>query len=947
MRFRTLALALAGTAAMAQISDAVVRPKGAEEPLVSADHGPRTYRTTAFARAAQLASAGLPGWRALWDRDTDVPLRLWGAGEHAPGAVADAAIAEAAARRFLATHLAVLAPGARVADFELVSNQLSGTGDVRSVGFVQRAGGVRVLGGAIGLSFKRDRLALVSSTALPHVSAHVTAPAQRLAPGVVAARAAAWLAAEGHAVAALAPAHAFAPALPERVIVPVVRPRRAGAAPDITYRVAEQVTVASTTAAPGRWDVWLDAADGAPIARRTQLHFATGTVLFDVADRWPGSTRSARPASFAAHRIGDDAATAGLDGTITWAGDASAEVGLGVRGPYVAITNRAGSLAAQTMTLAPGGTLTWSMADDEFGDAQLTAFVHAAVVKEFARTHFDPNLPWLDEQLSVTVNEAQTCNAYSTGDDIHFFRASALSAVNGCENTARLADVVYHEFGHSLHFNAIIEGVGQWDGALSEGMSDALAMLITGDHGMGRGFRRTNAPLRDLNPVGRELRWPDDVTGQVHADGEIIGGTLWDLGVALDAKLGPAAGQAKAREIYYGILQRASDIPSSYAEALLADDDDGDLSNGTPNQCEIDAAFGAHGLADPVVRLGLETPVRDRFAVSMVARAAAAGGCGGPTIAEARIEWRTRGAGASEIVTMTVEGETYHGEIPRQPEGTVIQYKVAVKLSDGSVVSFPNNPADPLYEVYVGPTVPLWCTDFEAGIADWTIGGTPTNRIEWEVGPPLGLGGDPRAAFSGTNVLGTDLARDGLYRNRAMQYAETPEIDLRGHTHVRLQFQRWLGVEDSQFDQAVVSVNGFELWRNSAAATEQGVSHIDREWRFVDFDLAARAADGKVTVRFDLSSDTGLSLGGWTIDDLCVVAATGAAVTCGNGTIDDAETCDDGNRIDGDGCSADCLLEDADVDVTGCCSVGGGPEGALALSLLTLGVAFRPRRRGR
>src|SRR5690606_12936782 len=127
------------------------------------------HRATAFERGGRLAAAGLAGWTALWDRDTDVPLRLWGEGPLAVGAVASPAVAEAAARQFLAAHLRVLAPGARASDFELVSNTRSGRGDVRSVGFQQRAQGLRVQGGAIGFSFKHDRLALVSSTAMPHV----------------------------------------------------------------------------------------------------------------------------------------------------------------------------------------------------------------------------------------------------------------------------------------------------------------------------------------------------------------------------------------------------------------------------------------------------------------------------------------------------------------------------------------------------------------------------------------------------------------------------------------------------------------------------------------------------------------------------------------------------------------------------------------------------------
>ncbi|HEY5925861.1 MAG TPA: hypothetical protein VIV11_29440, partial [Kofleriaceae bacterium] len=175
MRISTLGLAAALSAGLVHDSGAVVRPKGAEAPLVSADRAPRTHRAIEW---QTMAGSKLVGWTAMWDRDTNVPLRLWGRTAPIAGVVANPAIAEAAARKFLADHVATLAPGATVADFTLVSNVLSPKGDIRSVGFVQRAGGVRVLGGAIGLSFKADRLALVSSTALPHVN--VVAPAQRL-----------------------------------------------------------------------------------------------------------------------------------------------------------------------------------------------------------------------------------------------------------------------------------------------------------------------------------------------------------------------------------------------------------------------------------------------------------------------------------------------------------------------------------------------------------------------------------------------------------------------------------------------------------------------------------------------------------------------------------------------------------------------------------------------
>jgi len=144
-------------------------------------------------------------------------------------------------------------------------------------------------------------------------------------------------------------------------------------------------------------------------------------------------------------------------------------------------------------------------------------------------------------------------------------------------------------------------------------------------------------------------------------------------------------------------------------------------------------------------------------------------------------------------------------------------------------------------------------------------------------------------------------------------------------------------------------VNDTELWKNFGSLADPqsgGTNHVDKEWRFADFDLSSQAASGSVKLRFELSSDQGLELAGWTMDDVCIVALTGAALTCGNGAVDSAETCDDGNRIDGDGCSANCLDETpGGGDPGGCCSTGSRPEGVAALSLLVIGLVLRRRRR--
>lgn len=926
----------AGVMLFGQPSDAVVRPKDADPPRVSADRGPRPHRTTSFVNDA----GGLLGWTAIWDHDTDVPLRMWGAGQLASGSVANAAAAESAARQFLAANIRVLAPGASVSDFELVSNTLSRNHDLRSVGFVQRSGGVRVAGGAIGFAFKADRLVMVSSTALPNVA--VAAPLARISPAVAAARATSWLASAGFTVAAKVAPGAAAPA---RVILPIVRPRT-GAALDIDYRLTEQLTVESL-AGPGRWEVWVDSGTGAPIARRSLIHYATGKVLFDVSDRHPNGTRSARPSIFATHTIDGSPATSTSDGTLTWVSAVDGSVVTGVTGPLVAVTNGTVPGAppppptvTATLTLPAGGNVTWSDTT-EFGDANLTAFIYANEVKQFAKTRLNPELAWLNGQLSVFTNEPGECNAYSTGDDIHFFPADGQ-----CQNTGRMADVVYHEFGHSVHIQSIIDGVGDFDGAFSEGVSDFLASLITNDSGMGRGFFFTDAPLREINPVGAERRWPEDATGGVHKVGEIIGGTLWDLRVALEAKLGREAGYEKTLDIYYSLLQRSSDIPSSYAEALLADDDDGNVTNGTPNKCEIDAAFGAHGLADPSVSLGVKAPTRDGYNIAFSTTGGAAACPGAPSVQTAVVEWKKRGGEIAEV-PLAMSGAQYTGTIPTQPEGTVVQYKVTITLSTGTKMSFPNNPADPLYEFYVGPVTVLQCFGFEGGFEGWTHGAMPATNDEWEASAPFALSSDPKTAFKDRKVLGLDLARDGAYRAMGKAFVDSPEIDVAGNTQVRLQFYRWLGVEDGFYDKARIYANGVEAWSNFTSMEDPGttgLNHVDQEWRFVDVDLSAAAASGKVKVRFEIDSDAALELGGWSVDEVCIVAVTGLGLTCGNSEVDDGETCDDGNRVDGDGCSANCVDEDPGGG-GGCCSTGTGPVGAGALSLLTLGFLVLRRRR--
>src|ERR1044071_3526228 len=130
---------------------------------------------------------------------------------------------------------------------------------------------------------------------------------------------------------------------------------------------------------------------------------------------------------------------------------------------------------------------------------------------------------------------------------------------------------------------------------MSEGAADFFAVQITGDPGMGRGFFYNDTPLRDLDPPNSENRWPQDI-GEIHKTGIIFGGTFWDLRKALIASLGQTQGVQLTEKLYLGALRRSVNIPSSLIEVLATDDNDGDLSNGTPHECAIRDAYGRHGL---------------------------------------------------------------------------------------------------------------------------------------------------------------------------------------------------------------------------------------------------------------------------------------------------------------------------------------------------------------
>ncbi|MGE5186431.1 MAG: myxococcus cysteine-rich repeat containing protein [Acidobacteriota bacterium] len=830
------------------------------------------------ASTAAATPRELAGWHATVDRDTGVPAWLWGGHVDVPGADADAAIAERAARAFLAAHRDVLAPGA--GDFVVVANRVDR--GVRTVGFGQVWHGAPVIGGQIGFVFAHDRLFAISSRVKPNIPAVLprATAVLRLASG--------------------------------------------------DYRAVDVIDA-------GDFDVYVDATG--EVGRTRKVLDATSTLVYDAGLRYATGPRALQPAPGAHITINGGAATTGTDGSFTWTGTGTVTVAPGLSGMFVTIVDAAQPLASASLVAQPGVPTMWSLASNEYGDAELSTYVYANIAKARARV-IEPSLgTWLDTPLSFDVNEDGTpCNAFATPQDVHFTRA-----MGACQNTGRIADIVFHEFGHTLHNHAIIAGMGAYDVPLSEGLADFNAANITEDAAVGRGLYFDDKPMRDIDPYGLERRWPDDDDYDPHLAGEVVSGALWDLRTRLVASLGHTAGVAQAEAIFAGVMERAADIPGSYLAALVADDNDGDLSNGTPHYCDIQRAFGAHGLAgadyQPTI---VASPTVTGDAIAVAVTTPAAGACPVSQVVGITVVWQV-GDGVPGTFALAEHAGTWTGTFPSVPDGTIVMYTIDAALDDGSHVVLPENPADPMYERFVGTPLPIFCEHFDDGDPMWQQTGNVQG--EWQVGTPTAgvAAHDPPAAHSGTGVLGTTLAPPGTYEPNTLTTVESPPIDASAYRSVHLQFWRWLSIEDGSFDQATIEINGTRVWRNALDRTGT-LDHVDREWRFVDLDATPYVGDdGLVQAKWTLASDLSKQLGGWNLDDVCFVGFDKSAV-CGDGIVDIGEQCDDGNTADGDGCSSKCRNE---IVAGGGCAAGGGAGWLLVITCAAAARGARRRDRSR
>jgi trimeric autotransporter adhesin len=317
-----------------------------------------------------------------------------------------------------------------------------------------------------------------------------------------------------------------------------------------------------------------------------------------------------------------------------------------------------------------------------------TQFYHVNRIKEVGRVWL-PGNAWLGGDLRVNVNRGDdVCNAYWDGTALNFYKSGTdKSSGTDCNNNGEIAGVSMHEYGHGLDWN---DGSGiSPDQGTAETYGDFTSTLMTHSSCVGLGFYVSKncgdlygygdpctscTGLRDIDYAKHSSATPATVANftqshcdvrpdypgpcgrEGHCESYVSSEALWDF-VARDLPSpGSAAAWAIVERLWY--LSRATatgaftcdTVPAIWTSSGCAtgslwrtlravDDDDGDLTNGTPHGAALFAAFNRHGIAcasDPgagVTFVGCTPP-----AVPTLSLTAATPG-------QVQVSWTSSGAG--------------------------------------------------------------------------------------------------------------------------------------------------------------------------------------------------------------------------------------------------------------------------------------------------------------
>lgn len=421
-----------------------------------------------------------------------------------------------------------------------------------------------------------------------------------------------------------------------------------------------------------------------------------------------------------------------------------------------------------------------------------------------------PAFNGLDYPMETNIDVAGSCNAFFDGSSINFYAEGG-----GCHNTAKIVDVVYHEYGHAINSGRYNSGSGMWNGGLNEGFADVWALSLTETPVLGYGWDLVDPTISVRRYDQNRKVYPQDLVGEVHADGEIIAGAFWDLYLNLGS-------MTQMLDLFKYVYDSGVDGPdgdegSIYTDILLevlyADDNDGDLSNGTPNDNDIIDAFNQHGitlLSNAVISHNPVTTSNPNVGITINANI----GMTYPwALGATNCFYRVNDV--TNWTTLTMTGTTsFTTTIPAQLPGTIVAYYISLEDNYGNESGvtpmasnlLPITNANLPNFVLVGYEM-IEEANFDFTNDFWQTGSSDDNATTglWEIGIPIGSytdNGDNVQTDEQHTIGGSQCAYTGNASSSASGIGEndvdgghttlfSPYYDLTDYTNPAFSYWRW------------------------------------------------------------------------------------------------------------------------------------------------------------
>lgn len=566
------------------------------------------------------------------------------------------------------------------------------------------------------------------------------------------------------------------------------------------------------------------------------LGFATPGLLPDVPSNPP--TLMPMPSLRVDHVGGGSAYTSESGAfTIPFAGMGPVDVETSLaNGLWASVSTGLGALGGASASAASAAVpidLTINATPDEIGTAQTNALIHVTKVHDYVKERA-PTFTLIDHAIPTRTNLDFTCNAFFSGQDdsINFYRSSA-----NCANSA-FSTVIVHEYGHYM-----IDQRNVAQGAFGEGFADTIANFLFDDRIVGHEFFTPGTSIRD--PLLTNVPYPCP-GAQVHFCGQMLSGIWWRIRDGFQAKYGPTIGLEMARQLHvdwYLVTVGGNGDNAAHGitirEVLTVDDDDGILSNGTPNAAEIIAAFADHGIrSDMTFEFPFGRPEYVEPDQPAVFFADVVNITSKLDHQQGKITYAIGGGPDVTTPILPVGQSGYVIELPPLNCGQEIRYYFTIRDTLGNDVFDPPGAPAERYLTTAGNAITVVDEQFFSKPTFWTVSGTAVTSGEWEwghpgssaLGPPIDYDGTARCFATGIlkEIGGATNDVDG-----GPTVLTSESYDLSPYSLAKVSFARWIRSQGGTPDELMfeVSTDGGAHWTLVESASDQ------QAWNVTEFEI--------------------------------------------------------------------------------------------------------------